>query len=238
MSSGSDLQLWITNFCQLFGHEFFVPIPPAYIEDDFNLTGLSALVPYYREALYLILDYDDLEEIARVHQQDTRTLLPIIEHLAELLYGLIHARYVLTKHGLALVAQKFEAAEFGTCPRVLCDAMPLLPLGRHDLPGRETVRLYCACCNDVYLPLSSKYLNIDGAFFGTSLPGMFLKVFGEIRGMIEEREHGTYEPRCFGFKVHETAVGGLRMQWLRLRPGRDEVAEFDACEYGIPVEEP
>lgn len=46
---------WIQQFCELFGHDYFVQVSQDFIEDDFNLTGLSLQVPYYREALYTIL---------------------------------------------------------------------------------------------------------------------------------------------------------------------------------------
>ena len=38
--------------------------------------------------------------------------------------------------------QKWKQREFGTCPRVLCDQHPLLPIGLDDIPGRNTVRCY------------------------------------------------------------------------------------------------
>ena len=34
------------------------------------------------------------------------------------LYGLIHARYIQTKDGMKKMQKKFEAKEFGVCPRV------------------------------------------------------------------------------------------------------------------------
>lgn len=56
--SGSDSLMWIGWFCSLPGHEYFAEVSEYFIEDDFNLTGLSALVPYYREALERILDME------------------------------------------------------------------------------------------------------------------------------------------------------------------------------------
>ena len=37
------------------------------------------------------------------------------------LYGLIHARFIQSKDGLNRMRKKFEAMEFGTCPRVQCN---------------------------------------------------------------------------------------------------------------------
>lgn len=36
------------------------------------------------------------------------------------LYGLIHARFILTPKGLNIMKDKFLKGVFGMCPRVLC----------------------------------------------------------------------------------------------------------------------
>ncbi|KAJ2259605.1 hypothetical protein EV176_006864, partial [Coemansia sp. RSA 451] len=40
-SDESANMAWIAWFCSLKGHEYFCEIPDGFIEDDFNLTGLS-----------------------------------------------------------------------------------------------------------------------------------------------------------------------------------------------------
>ena len=62
-----------------------------WIEDKFNLTGLSEVVPHYDRALDLILE---------VELDDDPEFLQEIEKSAELLYGLIHARYIVTPRGI------------------------------------------------------------------------------------------------------------------------------------------
>lgn len=36
----------------------FAEVTEDFIEDDFNLTGLSQLVPFYKEALEMVLDVE------------------------------------------------------------------------------------------------------------------------------------------------------------------------------------
>ncbi|EEQ36657.1 putative casein kinase II subunit beta [Clavispora lusitaniae] len=250
-----DYVPWIQQFCEAFGHDYFVPVAQEFIDDDFNLTGLSSQVPYYREALYTILDYQ--VETADGNNSSAaagasggssggkRGDLPnkaLLSHSAELLYGLIHARYITSKPGLTAMASKFERSEFGICPRYYCDGMHLIPVGATDIPGQETVRLYCPCCSDIYLPSSSRYLNIDGAFFGTSFPGLLVKMFPEIdnqcRLRINRVNQDNFGLRLFGFKIHESSASGPRMKWLRQMPETEqEKAEFDSCELSLPEED-
>lgn len=48
-----------------------------------------------------------------------------IEASAELLYGLIHARYILAPSGIEALRDKFVAATYGRCPRVYCNGQPV-----------------------------------------------------------------------------------------------------------------
>lgn len=49
---------WISWFVSIRGNDFFCEIEEPFIQDDFNLTGLSSQVPYYDYALDMILDID------------------------------------------------------------------------------------------------------------------------------------------------------------------------------------
>jgi hypothetical protein len=49
---------WISWFCSLPGHEYFCEVSEDFIEDDFNLTGLNMMVPFWKEAMEMVLDVE------------------------------------------------------------------------------------------------------------------------------------------------------------------------------------
>jgi len=116
---------------------------------------------------------------------------------ARLLYGLIHARWIVTARGLAKMVflvrsiykvssfhsvvftqlEKYKRVDFGRCPRVLCQSQPLLPVGLTDVAYEKSVKLYCGRCEDIYSPKSSRHGSIDGAYFGTSFPHLLFMCY-------------------------------------------------------------
>ncbi|XP_010692011.1 putative casein kinase II subunit beta-4 isoform X3 [Beta vulgaris subsp. vulgaris] len=189
-SDGEDTA-WISWFCNLRGNEFFCEIDDDYIQDDFNLCGLSSQVPYYDYALDVILDVESS------HEEQNE----LIESAAEMLYGLIHVRYILTSKGMAAMLDKYKKYEFGRCPRIYCSGQAALPVGPSDIPRSSTVKIYCPKCEDIYYP-RSKYQgkDVDGAYFGTTFPHLFLMTYGNL---LPTQATKTYVPRIFGFKVHK-----------------------------------
>lgn len=189
---------WISWFCSLRGNEFFVEVDEEYIQDDFNLSGLGGSVPYYDYALDCILDADGAAPEALSEAQ-----AEVVESAAEVLYGFIHARFLVTARGLAALASKMRAAAFGRCPRIACEGQPCLPVGLSDAPRVATVKLYCPRCRDVFHPRSRRAAAIDGAFFGTTAAHLLLMTHPALR---PEAPGPAYVPRVWGFRVNKAAL--------------------------------
>ena len=103
--------------------------------------------------------------------------LSVIESSAELLYGLIHQRYICSRAGIQQMSEKYELSHFGNCPRTNCEHARTLPVGLSDIPGEDTVKLFCPSCLDVYVPPNSRFQTVDGAFFGRTFGALFLMTF-------------------------------------------------------------
>ena len=236
-TSEDESATWISWFCSLKGNEFFCEIDDDYIQDDFNLSGLNSQVcaapgtqwrhthatqvpVYYEFALDVILDAESPN--ADDFNEETQE---IIESAAEALYGLIHSRYILTTRGMQAMFEKYQNADFGTlgagddastltpqqpgrCPRVYCDGQPCLPVGLSDVPRQSTVKIFCPKCEDIYYPRSRYQGQVDGAFFGTTFPHLFLLTYSSLR---PPKPLTQYVPKVFGFKIHPTAYqrGGM-----------------------------
>ncbi|RWV76917.1 hypothetical protein GW17_00062333 [Ensete ventricosum] len=124
----------------------------------------------------------------------------LVESAAEMLYGLIHVRYILTSRGMTAMLDKFKNYDFGRCPRVYCCGQSCFPVGQSDIPRSSTVKIYCPKCEDIYYPRSKYQANVDGAYFGTTFPHLFLMAYGHLK---PQRPSQKYVPRVFGYKVHK-----------------------------------
>lgn len=94
----------------------FCEVERSYIEDGFNLYGLRTSVSNFSDCLDLILD--------RIGPDDSDD-----SHLTQsacTLYGLIHARYIITAHGLDAMYNKVRS--------VVCFISNLLALLRLGCP--------------------------------------------------------------------------------------------------------
>jgi len=201
---------WINWYIHLKGNDFFCEVDEEYIQDDFNLTGLSNMVPFYDYALDMMLDID----IPADHLSDEQ--VDVVETAAEVLYGLIHARYILTTKGMQRMYEKYNNLDFGRCPRVYCSGQGLLPVGMSDLPRNYSINLFCPRCLELYYPKSQKQANLDGAYFGTTFSHLLMMIHPQV---VPQRTTQTYVPKIFGFKIHEDSL-----YWGAQNRAKDEEA--------------
>lgn len=127
---------------------------------------------------------------------------------------------------------KFKVGDFGKCPRVACDGQSLLPMGQHDVANQSAVKLYCARCEDLYNPKSSRHAQIDGAYFGSSFHTIFFQVYPHMQPPKSQRR---YEPRIYGFKVHASAA--LARWQVEQREKMKERLRAEGLETGFEDEE-
>lgn len=196
MSSGSeesDSEVWVEAHCRTPGNEFLCEVERSFIEDAFNLYGLRNQIPYFEDCVDIILDRLDVEDLADPDGMSSLTAQ---------LYGMIHARFILTAHGLNTMFLKYRQGDFGCCPRMLCAGQNVVPVGTTVEPNHDTVKLYCPKCGDVYLPPSG-YKQPDGAFFGPTFPHLFFMMYDKEVPIDGPQK---YVPRIFGFRIHHSSA--------------------------------
>ena len=120
-----ETEPWTTWFCNLKEHKMFCVVQRMYMEDQFNLYGLRQQVSNYSECIDLILDRTNLNDDS---QKDSEGLI----QNACILYGLIHARYIITTHGLDTMYQKF--LQQGEC---LISLIPHITLLQQNYPSHS-----------------------------------------------------------------------------------------------------
>jgi casein kinase II subunit beta len=132
--------------------------------------------------------------------------------------------------------EKYRTASFGRCPHVFCQGQPVLPVGLSDLPRNYTVNVFCPRCHGLFFPKSTRQANIDGAYFGTTFPHLylmthpvrallfalttvtvqysqsnlltlrFLPPFTRSQDMVPAKPTQNYVPRAYGFKIHPSSL--------------------------------
>jgi casein kinase II subunit beta len=108
--------------------------------------------------------------------------------------------------------EKYKKAEFGRCPRVLCNSQAVIPVGLSDLSYNKLVKVYCPRCQDIYAPKSSRHASIDGAYFGTTFAHMLFMVYPNL---VPQRSTERYVPKIFGFKIHEISKQHRKQDEIR-----------------------
>ncbi|KAH0787246.1 Casein kinase II regulatory subunit family protein [Histomonas meleagridis] len=94
--------------------------------------------------------------------------------------------------------KSIKKKRYGKCPRVACKGTALLPVGTTHIPNRHCAKLFCPRCADIYQPPEDR--RIDGAYFGTEFPAVFLLSYPEY----DMRDHfHVFEFQKFGFKIRD-----------------------------------
>lgn len=195
-------QTWANWFVNEPEGKYFVEIDPNYLTDQFNCYGLKEAIQakfqteFHQSNLYknalLMIQGDYIEPKQRPSEMTAE-----VEEIAKLLYGLIHARYLLTQKAWKRMYQKYKENVFDICPRVACKKCSCLPCGEFDELDKGTLCMYCPCCHDLYKPDQNSLANqIDGAFFGTSWIHLFL---GEYPDIVKPYEQPVL--RVFGLRI-------------------------------------
>ncbi|KAI2493241.1 protein kinase regulator [Fragilaria crotonensis] len=113
---------WVIDFLQSRPNDALLAVPRDFLGDGFNLVHLPPLVerfvgsvdlsfPLYKAALRLILSNEQLSDIP-----------PLVQQAAEILYALIHGRFVTSPRGLDTLRRTLMHHKeiFGKCPRPSC----------------------------------------------------------------------------------------------------------------------
>ncbi|EKX74019.1 casein kinase II beta chain, putative [Theileria equi strain WA] len=195
---------WIEWYCNLKGNQYYIQVDEAFIRDEFNLVGLQYHVTCYTRALQLILDHCDNDYYDNEDEYDDESnsdkgKQQVIDSSAQLLYGLIHSRFIITNKGMQLMMLKYKEKVFGTCPNFSCENTAVLPVGLVDAPSQHTAKVFCPNCNEVYHPPKNSRLGyIDGAFYGTTFAHLFLMVNESI---IPRGPAYYYVPKVYGYRI-------------------------------------
>uniref|UniRef100_A0A7E4ZXP0 Casein kinase II subunit beta n=1 Tax=Panagrellus redivivus TaxID=6233 RepID=A0A7E4ZXP0_PANRE len=169
----SDFITWINS---LMATRLMIPIDLYFLRDSFNRTGIDKMLNITPTKLEELMEFiiDDVELPDEDYDELNKDAVEV--------YGLLHARFLLTERGLNQVRDLYENGEYGQCPRHACDGQNVLPIDA-QLPPPEPnhVQIYCPKCEEIYRIGEKTKSPISGAFFGADLPQTFFMAFPELR---------------------------------------------------------
>mmetsp|Transcript_53595 Transcript_53595/g.107404 ORF Transcript_53595/g.107404 Transcript_53595/m.107404 type:complete len:262 (-) Transcript_53595:1825-2610(-) len=182
---------WIENFCNRKENNFFCFIEKDFIEDEFNLIGLNFQFSDLDMSLGVILNNSYSKKKNKV---------AIKNETLELLYGLLHSRYIFTTLGIHKIFKKFSDGLFGICSGFYCVNSRLLPFGSSDTPNRSILKFFCPKCKNLFRNSFQNDKKVDSSFFGSSFLFFFLSAYPECVGI---ETFFNFIPRNFGFRFSE-----------------------------------
>ena len=183
---------WSDWFLSTPAGHYFIKIDEDYLNNTYNFYGLRQKIPHFNAAFELIHGpYIDPEDRTSEWPDD-------IDNYGICLFGLLHARFLLTEKGQKRMHKKYINGDFPQCPRTLCKGSKCLPYGKSDNIGQSEVLMFCPNCNDVYYMNNDESITMDGAFFGPNWVHPFLERYKEL---VPDEIPEKYVPRIFGFHV-------------------------------------
>ncbi|EAY10346.1 Casein kinase II regulatory subunit family protein [Trichomonas vaginalis G3] len=189
--SENDMR-WIDHILTSDNYKYFVRIDDEFAFNSFNLFGIRKYVTHFPEA------YELIRSSVRSSLQNGK-IPEEIEKDAIIVYGLLQARFLLTKPGWEQMMSKYREKEFQTCPRVYCKNCVCLPYGVSEEYGVAKMKMFCPNCCDIYNVEDPNLSQIDGAFFGPNWVHMFMQKYPEI---VPRESQRVYVPRVFGFRIY------------------------------------
>lgn len=165
---------WIDSFLELPSSDWFCRVPSQFTADGFNTCGILNDESHAKIAFKQLLAQGEDSDSFDSDSEDE------IEKCTEVIFGLIHARYIFTEEGSREMIQKYTAGVFGICPRSLCGGH-LLPIGMTDRRGVDTVKCYCPDCREIYRA-DDRHSALDGAYFTRSFAHYMLLELSKMKG--------------------------------------------------------
>jgi casein kinase II subunit beta len=173
-----------------------VRIDDDFLTNNFNSFGIKQSVTHFSAAFQL------LRKRERAGRPDPADAVDpaVLSQEAEVVYGSLHARYLLTRAGQQLMMEKWKANVFEQCPRVYCRNVTCLPYGLSEILGKQSVKFFCPGCNDVYDATKPEFADLDGAYFGPNWVHVFLQKNQPL--VVPKDPPRAYVPKIFGFRMY------------------------------------
>jgi casein kinase II subunit beta len=140
---------FIRWFCRIQGNGFLVEPTKEFISDPFNLVDFKEMPEF--ATMLTRFEWEDALKFLLCHKTPSEKDLEdhvfqeIFEHIQDL-FGLIHARFLVSHEGLQQLKIKFINRDYGSCERVACDGSKMLPIGQSSELGEQRVKVYCPIC--------------------------------------------------------------------------------------------
>lgn len=174
-------ELWVLNFMNKRQNRYLERVQDSFIQDRFNLHGLSSKIDNFEDAYLAIVD----QHFSTNYESE------------EKLYLLIHQRYIFSPTGAGNVLDRVLAKEYGSCPRFGCNGTFFIPVGVPSENNEYKTMLYCYNCNNAYEPKGS-LKKLNGLAWGPYFPFYLILSFPQ---RFKKKSSTTFIPKLFGFEL-------------------------------------